>query len=38
MTQAAVPVRLRELRDRLCGKLLPPLLSDLVGALERHGP
>ena len=37
MTQAAVLVRLWELSDRLCGKLLAPLLPDLVDALERHG-
>ena len=37
VTQAAVLVRLWELSDRLCGKLLAPLLPDLVEALERHG-
>lgn len=30
-------VRLWELSDRLCGKLLAPLLPVLLAALERHG-
>ena len=34
---AAVLVPLWELSDRLCGKLLAPLLPDLLSALERHG-
>ena len=34
---AAALVPLWELSDRLCGKLLAPLLPQLLAALERHG-
>lgn len=34
---AAALVPLWELSDRLCGKLLAPLLPELLAALERHG-
>lgn len=33
----AVLVRLWEVSDRLCGKLLKPVIPDLLRALERHG-
>lgn len=34
---AAALVHLWEVGDRMCGKLLAAVISDLLGALERHG-
>ncbi len=34
---ATALLRLWEVGDRMCGKLLAPVIPDLVDALERHG-